>query len=54
MRKHQRFSTFVEVKVAELAIENNHRLAYDILKEWTRVDISHTTVSNILKRVDES
>lgn len=53
-RKRQRLSPFVEVKVAELASENDYRSASDILKEWTAVDISHTTVGNILKRVGEA
>lgn len=41
---HQRYSPLVELKVAELASENTYREAANILKEWTAVSLSHTTV----------
>src|SRR5690625_2254298 len=50
-RKHQRYSPLVEVKVAELASKSDYRESARILKEWTAVDISHTTVGNIVRRV---
>jgi len=51
LRKRQRYSPLVEVKVAELASENKYREVSRVLKEWTAVDISHTTVGNIVRRV---
>src|SRR5690625_2899924 len=53
-RKHQRYSALVEIKVAELASESTYRESSRILKEWTAVDISHTTVGTIVKRVGEA
>src|SRR5690625_25959 len=53
-RKHQRYSPLVEIKVAELASESTYRESSRILKEWTAVDISHTTVGTIVKRVGEA
>lgn len=53
-KKHKRRSPFVEVKVAEMAIEVTYRETANILKEWTAVDITHTTVGNIVKEVGES
>lgn len=53
-RKHQRHSPLVEVKVAELASKSDYRESARILKEWTAVDISHTTVGTMLKRVGEA
>lgn len=50
-RKYQRHSPLVEVKVAELASRSDYRETARMLKEWTAVDISHTTVGTILKRV---
>src|SRR5699024_2045037 len=50
-RKRQRQSPLVEVKVAELASKSDYRESARILKEWTAVDISHTTVGSILRRV---
>lgn len=50
-RKYQRHSPLVEVKVAELASETTYRESARVLKEWTAVDMSHTTVGSILKRV---
>ncbi|MCZ0704667.1 hypothetical protein J2T56_003279 [Natronobacillus azotifigens] len=51
IRKHQRHSSLVEVKVAEMASETDYRETARVLKEWTAVDISHTTVGSIVKRV---
>ena len=53
-RKRQRYSSLVEVKVAELASENTYREAARILKEWTAVTLSHTTVGDIVKRVGKA
>lgn len=52
--KHQRYSPLVEVKVAELASENTYRESARILKEWSAVNVSHTTVGNIEKKVGEA
>lgn len=54
LRKYQRFSALVEVKVAEMASGGDYREVADILNEWTALSISHTTVGNILKRVGEA
>src|SRR5690625_484978 len=54
LRKRQRYSPLVEVKVAELASENTYREVSRILKEWTAVDMSHTTVGSIVRRVGET
>lgn len=51
LRKYQRHSPLVEVKVAELASESTFRESASILKEWTAVTMSHTTVGSIVKRV---
>ena len=53
-RKRQKYSPLVEVKVAELASKNDYRESARVLKEWTAVDMSHTTVGSILRRVGES
>lgn len=54
LRKYQRHSALVEVKVAEMASETDYREAARVLKEWTSVDISHTTVGSIVKRVGKA
>jgi hypothetical protein len=54
VRKYQRYSPLVEVKVAELAGESTYRETARILKEWTAVDLSHQTVGTIVKRVGEA
>jgi len=51
LRKRQRQSPLVEVKIAELASKSDYRESARILKEWTAVDISHTTVGSIVRRV---
>lgn len=53
-KKYQRKSPFVEVKVAEMAAESTYRETSRILKEWTAVDISHTTVGTIVRKVGEA
>src|SRR5699024_2984084 len=53
-RKYQRYSPFVEVRVAELASESNYRESARILSEWTPVSMSHTTVGKIIERVGEA
>lgn len=50
-RKYQRYSPLVELKVAELASESDYRESARILKEWTPVTLSHTTVGSIVKSV---
>ncbi|MDC3418334.1 ISLre2 family transposase [Aquibacillus salsiterrae] len=54
LRKHQRHSALVEVKVAEMASETDYRETARVLKEWTAVNISHTTVGSIVKRVGKA
>lgn len=54
LRKRQRQSPLVEVKVAELASKSDYRESARILKEWTAVEISHTTVGSIVRRVGEA
>jgi hypothetical protein len=53
-KKYKRRSPFVEVKVAEMAAESDYRETAHILKEWTAVDISHTTVGNIVRQVGKA
>lgn len=53
-RKYQRKSPLVEVKTAELASKSDYRETARILKEWTAVDISHTTVGAIVRRVGKA
>src|SRR5690625_1667825 len=53
-RKGQRYSPLVEVKVAELASQSIYRESERILKEWTAVNMSHTTVGNIVSRVGKA
>ncbi|NMA74435.1 MAG: hypothetical protein GX963_09810 [Bacteroidales bacterium] len=53
-KKYQRRSPFVEVKVAEMAAESTYRETAHILKEWTAVNISHTTVGSIVRKVGEA
>ena len=45
IRKHQRHSPLVEVKIAELASKCTYRDTAEILKEWTAVTVSHQTVA---------
>ncbi|MEQ6378797.1 UPF0236 family protein, partial [Bacillaceae bacterium S4-13-56] len=54
LRKYQRHSALVEVKIAEMASETDYRETARVLKEWTSVDISHTTVGSIVKRVGKA
>src|SRR5690625_5229579 len=54
LRKRQCHSPLVEVKVAELASKSDYRESARILKEWTAVDISHTTVGSIVRRVGKA
>src|SRR5690625_4198388 len=54
LRKRQRQSPLVEVKVAELASKSDYRESARILKEWTAVDLSHTTVGRIVRRVGKA
>ncbi|RCS34181.1 hypothetical protein DN050_14100 [Heyndrickxia coagulans] len=51
---HRRYSPLVELKVAELASENTYREVANILKEWTAVSLSHTTVGEMVKRVGKT
>lgn len=53
-QKHKRRSPFVDVKVAEMASEVTYRDVEATLKQWTAVDISHTTVGKIVKEVGEA
>src|SRR5690606_1778398 len=54
LRKRQRQSPLVEVKVAELASKSDYRESARILGEWTAVKISHTTVGSIVRRVGKA
>jgi len=54
LKKYHRRSPFGEVKVAEMASESTYRETARVLKEWTAVDISHTTVGTIVKQVGEA
>lgn len=54
LKKYHRRSPFVEVKVAEMASESTYREVACTLKEWTAVNISHTTVGTIVKQVGET
>ncbi|TCT18789.1 uncharacterized protein UPF0236 [Melghiribacillus thermohalophilus] len=54
LRKYQRHSSLVEVKVAEMASEMDYREAARVLKEWTAVNLSHTTVGSIVRHVGEA
>lgn len=51
IRKYQRYSPLVELKVAELASESTYREVARILEEWTAVQMTHTTVGDMLNRV---
>src|SRR5690625_2066379 len=53
-RKKQYYSPLVEIKVAELASDSTYRESSRILREWTAVNISHTTVGTIIRRVGEA
>lgn len=44
----------VEVKVAEMESETDYRETAPVISEWTTVDISHTSVANIVKRVGKA
>lgn len=54
LKKYQRRSPFVDVKVAEMASEITYRETARVLKEWTAVDMSHTTVGTIVRKVGEA
>ncbi|KXG43514.1 UPF0236 family transposase-like protein [Tepidibacillus decaturensis] len=54
IRKYQRYSPLVEVKVAELASESTYRESARILQEWTAVNISHQTLGRIVRRVGKA
>lgn len=54
LQKYQRRSPFVEVKVAEMASEVTYREVARVLEEWTAVQISHTTVGTIVRKVGEA
>lgn len=54
LRKRQRNSPYVEVKVAELASEHTYRQTAKVLEEWTPVSLSHQTVKTIVGKVGET
>lgn len=54
LHKYQRYSPMVEVKVAELAKACTYRETAQVLKEWTAVDMSHTTVGKIIRGVGKA
>src|SRR5690625_1293874 len=51
LAKYQRYSSLVEVKVAEMVTEMDYRETARVLSEWTAVELSHGTVGNIVKCV---
>jgi len=53
-KAYDRRSPFVELKVAEMAAESTYRETAQTLREWTAVDLSHTTVGTIVKKVGEA
>lgn len=53
-RKRQRQSPLVEIKVAELASKSDYRELARILKGWTAVQMNHTTVGSIVRRVGKA
>ena len=54
LRKRQKQSPLVEIKVAESASKSDYREVERTLKEWTAVDISHSTVGAIVRRVGKA
>lgn len=54
IRKYQRQSPLVEVKVAEMASEVTYRETARILREWTPVQLSHQTVGKIVRQVGKA
>src|SRR5699024_11256940 len=54
LRKRQKQSPLVETKVAESASKSDYREVERTLKEWTAVDISHSTVGAIVRRVGKA
>ncbi|WP_172968390.1 UPF0236 family transposase-like protein, partial [Weizmannia acidilactici] len=54
LEPYQRYSPLVELKVAELASESTYQKTADILKEWTAVSLTRTTVGNMVKRVGKA
>src|SRR5690625_1399314 len=51
IRKRQRYSPLVEYKAAELASESDYRESARIINDWTAVQIRHTTIGNIVRKV---
>ena len=51
IKKHQRYSPLVEVKVAELASDATYRDTAKFINTWTPVELSHQTVKTILEKV---
>jgi hypothetical protein len=51
LRQYQRYSAMVELKTAELARETTYREVARVFREWTAVEISHTTVGQMVKEV---
>jgi len=54
IRKSERMSPLVEVKVAELASQSTYRETAKTLREWAPVNISHQTVGGIVEQVGEA
>src|SRR5699024_12297175 len=50
LRKRQKQSPLVEIKVAESASKSDYREVERTIKEWTAVDISHSTVGASVRR----
>lgn len=51
LRKRQRQSPYVELKVAELASEQTYRETAATLESWTPLRLSHQSVGNIVRKV---
>lgn len=54
IRKKQRYSPLVELKVAEMASESTYREVAHTLEEWTPVRLSRQTVGNMVKGVGKA
>ncbi|MDM8100606.1 MULTISPECIES: ISLre2 family transposase [Oceanobacillus] len=54
LRKRQRYSPLVEVKVAEMASESTYREVAHTLEAWTPVQLSHQTVGQMVKVVGKA
>lgn len=54
LRTRQRYSPLVEVKIAEAASEATYREVARLMREWTGVGVSHSTVGKIVRQVGQA